>query len=89
MIGGIRERHFIRLDTHRADILGRAMHTIGRAERYVTGRDGNVVLVDFARPPDPPAPRFPGAGALRIETAEATEFTELHPLESRLAQRLA
>jgi hypothetical protein len=37
------------------------------AKRYVIGRENNVVLVDFRRRPDPPAPRFPGAGALRIE----------------------
>jgi hypothetical protein len=28
-------------------------------------REGNVVQVDFGSDPDPPAPRFPGAGALR------------------------
>ncbi len=33
--------------------------------RHVIGRDGNVVRVDFDLDPDPPAPRFPGAGALR------------------------
>ena len=33
--------------------------------RYVVARDNNVVRVDFTRQPDPPAPRFPGAGALR------------------------
>jgi hypothetical protein len=32
---------------------------------YVIGRDGNVIRVDFRRNPDPPAPRFPGAAALR------------------------
>jgi len=40
------------------------MHKIGRADRYVIGRENNVVVVDF-REPDPPAPKFPGAGALR------------------------
>ena len=29
-------------------------------------RDANVVRVDFHKEPDPPAPRFPGAGALRM-----------------------
>ena len=34
--------------------------------RLVIGRDDNVVLVDFTpRRPDPPAPLFPGANALR------------------------
>jgi hypothetical protein len=36
-----------------------------KAHRFVLGRDDNVVRVDFSRDPDPPAPRFPGAGALR------------------------
>lgn len=31
----------------------------------VIGRDGNVIRVDFRRNPDPPAPKFPGAAALR------------------------
>lgn len=34
----------------------------------VVGRDNNVVVVDFTRKPDPPAPRFPGANALRIDS---------------------
>jgi hypothetical protein len=33
--------------------------------RYVVGREHNVVHVDFGRKPDPPAPEFPGAAALR------------------------
>jgi hypothetical protein len=32
---------------------------------YVIAREANVVRVDFGREPDPPAPRFPGAGAQR------------------------
>lgn len=35
------------------------------ADRHVIAREGNVLRVDFERDPDPPAPRFPGAGALR------------------------
>ena len=46
------------------------MQTVSSADRYVVGRDRNVVLVDFGRRPDPPAPRFPGAGALRTEETE-------------------
>ena len=34
--------------------------------RYVIGREHNVVHVDFGREPDPPAPKFPGAAALRV-----------------------
>jgi len=33
--------------------------------RYVVGREQNVVHVDFGRRPGPPAPTFPGAAALR------------------------
>ncbi|MNC89309.1 hypothetical protein D3C83_52230 [compost metagenome] len=33
--------------------------------RYVIARIGNVVRVNFSRDPEPPAPRFPGAAALR------------------------
>jgi len=31
----------------------------------VIARADNVVLVDFSRKPEPPAPRFPGARGLR------------------------
>ena len=41
------------------------MEKVGFAERYVIARESNVVRVDFRRTPDPPAPQFPGAGALR------------------------
>jgi hypothetical protein len=37
----------------------------GQLDRYVIGRDRNVVRVNFAREPEPPTPSFPGAGALR------------------------
>jgi hypothetical protein len=33
--------------------------------RYVVGRERNVLHVVFGRKPDPPAPKFPGATALR------------------------
>jgi hypothetical protein len=33
--------------------------------RFVIGRENNVVRVDFSRDPDPPAPRFPVASGLR------------------------
>ncbi|MGE3987303.1 hypothetical protein [Pseudorhodoplanes sp.] len=36
-----------------------------RLNRYVIGREHNVVRVDFSRRPEPPGPTFPGAGALR------------------------
>ena len=31
---------------------------------YVVERYSNIVRVNFAGEPDPPAPKFPGAGAL-------------------------
>jgi hypothetical protein len=37
-----------------------------RLDRYVIGRDGNVVRVDFGRHTEPPPPLFPGSGALRV-----------------------
>jgi hypothetical protein len=48
------------------------MPGVGFAERYVIARESNVVRVDFARRPDPPAPRFPGAGGLRPATWRVT-----------------
>ena len=36
-------------------------------DRYVIARENNVVRVDLRRDSDPPAPTFPGAGALRVE----------------------
>ncbi len=38
---------------------------IGFLHRRIVARERNVVRVDFAGDPEPPAPRFPGAGALR------------------------
>jgi hypothetical protein len=32
---------------------------------YVVERESNIVRVDFRREPDPPAPKFPGAGTMR------------------------
>jgi len=40
------------------------MQIRGCVSRYIIGREDNVVLVDFRRT-NPPAPHFPGAGALR------------------------
>ena len=41
------------------------MQTANVIDRYVIARERNVLRVDFNRDPDPPAPWFPGAGALR------------------------
>jgi hypothetical protein len=44
------------------------------AARRIVSRERNVVRVDFRREPDPPAPRFPGAAALReLPAAEGGE----------------
>jgi hypothetical protein len=36
-----------------------------RLRHAIISLDSNVVRVDFSRKPEPPAPTFPGAGALR------------------------
>ena len=43
------------------------------SHRHVIARESNVVRVDFNREPDPPAPRFPGAGAMREHGREARD----------------
>jgi hypothetical protein len=43
------------------------MKTMDSIDRYIIGRESNVLRVDFHREPDPPAPSFPGAGALRYQ----------------------
>ena len=42
------------------------MRTMDVVDRYIVGRDDNVVHVDFGHEPDPPTPTFPGAGSLRV-----------------------
>jgi hypothetical protein len=51
---------------------GCVMQAIGCADRYVIGRENNVVIVDFRRP-DPPPRHFPSAGALRAAVVEEEE----------------
>lgn len=43
----------------------------------VIGRENNIVVVDFRRKPDPPAPRFPGGNALRVGSADGNEAPSL------------
>jgi hypothetical protein len=62
-------------------------------DRYVIAREDNVVLVDFAREPDPPTPQFPGAGALRnqihgSQRAERSQLALPVPIPSRPAKQL-
>jgi hypothetical protein len=63
----------------------RAMQTMGCANRYVIRREDNVVVVDF-RKPNPPAPHFPGAGALRA-TAVANDDAPTATFESPYLQQ--
>jgi len=56
------------------------MQTSSICDRYVISREGNVVRVDFARPPDPPAPQFPGAGALRTQDQDSGCLEPARPL---------
>jgi co-chaperonin GroES (HSP10) len=46
---------------------------LSTVDYYVIARDRNVLRVDFSRPPDPPAPCFPGANGLRLSHAERDE----------------
>ena len=48
-------------------------------DRYVIARDRNVERVDFQRKPEPPAPKFPGAGALRISQSASCNGPERSP----------
>ena len=42
------------------------MQNADTINRHIVARDSNVIRVNFdRRDPDPPAPTFPGAGALR------------------------
>lgn len=50
-----------------------------RSGRFVISRENNVLRVDFSRDPDPPAPKFPGAGGLR-ETIDENTNTGEHTL---------
>ena len=54
-----------------------------RAARFVTGRQDNVVRVDFRRDTDPPSPRFPGAAGQRIPRQDFDFFAQRGDLEIR------
>ena len=43
------------------------------ASRHVIARESNVLRVDFRHEPDPPAPKFPGAAAVRNDTRHVTD----------------
>ena len=52
-----------------------------RKPSYVVERESNIVRVNFEREPDPPAPKFPGAGALH----EAPASDSAEPALARCA----
>jgi len=49
-------------------------------DRYVIGRESNVLRVDFHPEREPPAPRFPGAGALRYQQPFSESVDAVAPL---------
>lgn len=53
--------------------------------RYVLAREHNVLRIDFRRRPDPPAPKFPGAAALRTASVERTCADAARRLEAQAA----
>ena len=55
--------------------------------RTVVARDNNVIRVDFRREPDPPAPRFPGAGAMRLPDRRDDADLTVQPCEMNLVTR--
>jgi hypothetical protein len=66
------------------------MQTKGCVSRYVIGRQDNIVVVDF-RQTNPPAPHFPGAGALRAAVVAnddvlSATFESGHLQQRRLAR---
>jgi hypothetical protein len=51
------------------------MPAIGCPDRHVVGRKDKVVIVNF-RGPEPPAPYFPGAGAMRVAVLAGDEMLD-------------
>jgi hypothetical protein len=51
------------------------------ASRYVIARESNVLRVDFRHEPDPPAPKFPGAAAVRTDTRHVPDA--VHPSRTK------
>jgi hypothetical protein len=53
------------------------MQPMHRARSRVVERENNILRVDFRHEPDPPAPKFPGAGAMHEIRLEETEEAAL------------
>lgn len=59
-------------------------------KRYVIAREGNVIRVDFPAETDPPAPKFPGAAALRqSQLPEPLDVLQSQPDQSGGSMRKA
>jgi hypothetical protein len=58
-----------------------------KSNRYVIAREHNVVRIDFRREPDPPAPKFPGASALRESQrlSQSRDVIPSHPNQAEVA----
>jgi hypothetical protein len=52
---------------------------------YIIGRNDNVLVVDFTRGPEPPAPRFPGANALRGKATAEVPLRHVSPRKAAIA----
>jgi hypothetical protein len=63
------------------------MHTMDFVDRYVIARESNVVRVNFRLEPDPPAPRFPGAGALRPQDRFSESVDAVNTVRAASGQR--
>lgn len=60
--------------------------TASALDRYVIGREQNVVRVNFAHDAEPPTPPFPGAGALR---AGAWQPQQVDPVSTSITAEVA
>ena len=63
------------------------MRTMDCIDRFVIERESNVLRVDFHREPDPPAPRFPGAGALRSQKPSSESIEAMMSVRAAAGQR--
>jgi hypothetical protein len=71
-------------DEEREDL---PMKTMDSIDRYVIRRESNVLRVDFHREPDPPALRFPGAGALRHQDPLGESVDAVTPARAASGRR--
>jgi hypothetical protein len=56
-----------------------------RVNRYVIGRENNVVRVDFQHDPDPPAPKLPGACAQRKGISQSVNAVSATLIKAEVA----